>query len=267
MAPPNTPKTGCCPSSNGADQARGSIVRELVADIWKHAAFDTPHGTLPSSVTEVNGDLLQVVSRLYWMTGDAQYREWAFALADYYLLHQPLLNADKIALRDHGCEVLGGLAEAYVIAWKTDASKHAAYRGPMHQLLDSVLSQGAYADGMLPNWFNPQTGQKGRTPCRTDGGMCTTPFLRSRWWTSTDRTETLWKRLCSTLTLIWEPTGRDTVATGTRTASRGRSTCSTEFPAKRRGLGWRLLWESCTDCNVLTASPRGGMGTAIRRTR
>ena len=155
--------------------------QEMVADIWQHAAFETPCGTLPSSVLEVNGDLLQVTSRLYWMTGDARYRKWAFALADYYLLHKPLVDGERIPLRDHGCEILGGLSEAYVIAWKTDAARHAAYRGPMHRLLDTILEQGVYSDGMLPNWFNPRTGEKAKDTVSDGWGYVYNAFLTVAW--------------------------------------------------------------------------------------
>lgn len=151
--------------------------REMVADIWKHAVFETPHGRLPSPVLEVNGDLLQVMSRLYWMTGDAQYREWALRLADYYLLQAPLVEGDKIPLRDHGCEAVGGLAEAYVIAWKTDPAKHAAYREPMHRLLDTILEKGTHPDGMMPNWFNPKTGEMAKDTVSDGWGYVYDAFL------------------------------------------------------------------------------------------
>lgn len=134
--------------------------QEMVADIWKHGAFETPQGTLPTAVLEVNGDLLQVLSRLYWRTGDARYRTWAFRLADHYLLHEPLVKLERIPLRDHGCEILGGLSESYVIAARTDPAKHNAYRAPLHHLLDTILESGVYDDGMMPNGFNPRTGEK-----------------------------------------------------------------------------------------------------------
>jgi len=150
---------------------------EMVVDFWKHAVFETPHGTLPSPVMEVNGDLLQVMSRLYWITGDAQYREWTFRLADYYLLQEPLVDGEKVPLRDHGCEAVGGLAEAYVIAWKTDPAKHAAYREAMHSLLDTILEKGTYPDGMMPNWFNPKTGEMAKGTVSDGWGYVYDAFL------------------------------------------------------------------------------------------
>jgi hypothetical protein len=88
----------------------------LVQDIWKHAPHDSDAGRLPSHNVEVNGELLQVMSRLYWLTGNETYKTWSFRLADHYLLHESLMAADTLRLRDHGCEIVGGLSEAYVVA-------------------------------------------------------------------------------------------------------------------------------------------------------
>ncbi len=103
-------------------------MEQLLADIWKHARVDSPVGLLPSSNIEVNGDLLQALSRLYWLTGKDEYRDWAFRLADYYLLHAKISEGKSLRLVDHGCEVIGGLSEAYVIAAKTDPARRERYR-------------------------------------------------------------------------------------------------------------------------------------------
>lgn len=151
--------------------------REMVGDIWKHATFETPQGRLPTAVLEVNGDLLQVLSRLYWMTGDVQYRTWALRLADHYLMHEPLVDLERIALRDHGCEVIGGLSEAYVIAARTDPAKREAYRAPLHRLLDTILTSGVYDDGMMPNGFDPRTGEKAKGTVSDGWGYVYNAFL------------------------------------------------------------------------------------------
>ena len=38
-----------------------------------------------SAVVEVNGDLLQVLTRMYWFTGKREYLDWAVEIGDYYL--------------------------------------------------------------------------------------------------------------------------------------------------------------------------------------
>jgi hypothetical protein len=58
----------------------------IIDDIWKDPAVETPFGKIPTLNFEVNGDLLQVCSRLYWFTGDRKYLEQAARLGDFFLL-------------------------------------------------------------------------------------------------------------------------------------------------------------------------------------
>ncbi len=130
----------------------------LVRDIWKHAATETEVGLLPSLNVEVGGELLQTMSRLYWLNDDDQYREWIFRLADYFLLQESLLAKDSLRLRDHGCEIIGGLSEAYVIAAKEDPQRREKFRIALHAILDRILEVGVNQDGMMHNGVNPRTG-------------------------------------------------------------------------------------------------------------
>jgi hypothetical protein len=110
----------------------------------------------PVTADEVNGELLQILSRLYWMTGEKWFLEWAIRIGDVYLLTERYpLNADRLRLRDHGCEILGGLSELYFILHFNDKSKQAAYRQPLIQLMDSILAIGRNEDGMFYNEINP----------------------------------------------------------------------------------------------------------------
>ncbi len=134
-------------------------MEQLIADIWKHAPIDTPSGKLPSDDVEVNGDLLQAMSRLYWLTGDDKYRVWAFRLADHHLLETNLLEADSLRLRDHGSEIISGLSEAYVLAAKTDPARRDRYRPKLHAILDRLLEVGRNEDGLLHNVIDPRSGK------------------------------------------------------------------------------------------------------------
>jgi hypothetical protein len=134
-------------------------MKNLVRDVFKQAAYNTPAGKIPSLDVEVIGDLLQVTSRLYWMTGDEDYRVWAFRLADQFLLHSNLLEGDKIGLRDHGSEIIGGLSEACVIAFYDDPQRWQKYRPRIRALLDRILEVGTNPDGLLYNAINPKTGE------------------------------------------------------------------------------------------------------------
>ena len=60
----------------------------IVDDLWRYAPVETPFGRIVSLDPEVNGDMLLVLSRLYWMTRDARYLEYATRLGDYYLLRR-----------------------------------------------------------------------------------------------------------------------------------------------------------------------------------
>ena len=58
----------------------------ILDDLWKHAPVETRFGRIASLDTEVNGEMLQVLCRMYWMTGKKQYLEYACRIGDYYLL-------------------------------------------------------------------------------------------------------------------------------------------------------------------------------------
>lgn len=133
-------------------------MRELTGDIWKHAPYDSAHGRIPSRVLEVNGDLLQVCSRLYWITGEEKYREWAFRLAEYYLFELDLLALPRMQFDDHSCEVFGGLSEAYVIAARTDPERRRRWQPRLHQIFDRALEIGRNADGLFYNAVHPASG-------------------------------------------------------------------------------------------------------------
>jgi plasmid stabilization system protein ParE len=134
-------------------------MEEIVRDVFKHAAIETPSGPVPSLDVEVVGDLLQASCRLAWATGDEDYRAWAYRLADLYLVHRDLLAGDSLRLRDHGSEIIGGLSEACVLASREDPERWKRYRPRMRAVLDRVLEKGTNPDGLLYNAFNPQTGE------------------------------------------------------------------------------------------------------------
>ena len=137
--------------------------------IWKHAPLSTPFGPIPSDNVEVNGEQLQVLSRLYWLTGEKRYLEWAERLGDYYLLgsNHPTRHFRDLRLRDHGCEIVSGLCELYVAVSFAHPEKADAYRGPIHEMCDRILEVGCDARGMMYNVIQPQVGTH-------DSGICDT---------------------------------------------------------------------------------------------
>jgi hypothetical protein len=134
---------------------------EMLDDMWLHAPIETPYGKIVSKSHEVNGEMLQVLSRIYWMTGDEKYLQWAVRLGDYYLLdkHHPTRDETKLRLRDHGCEIVSGLCELYATVHFAMPQKKQAYQKPIHEMLDRILEVGRNSDGLFYNTINPQTGE------------------------------------------------------------------------------------------------------------
>lgn len=132
----------------------------IVDDMWKYATIDTPFGKICSDNPEVNGDMLQSLSRIYWTTGDKKYLEWAERIGDYYLLgnHHPTNNFKVLRLRDHGCEIVSGLCELYATTSYADTAKRELYRVPLYKMLDRILEVGRNKDGLFYNSVDPVRG-------------------------------------------------------------------------------------------------------------
>ena len=114
-----------------------------------------------SAVVEVNGDLLQVLARMYWFTGKREYLEWGAEIADYYLNDErlPTIGLDRLRIRDHGCEIISGLCEVYLAAYYSWPEKYRQWKKPIHKMLDRVLEVGRNEDGLFYNEINPKTGE------------------------------------------------------------------------------------------------------------
>jgi hypothetical protein len=143
----------------------------ITEDIWKNAHIETPYGKIPTLNFEVNGDLLQACSRLYWFTGGRKYLDWATRLGDYYLLgtNHPTRDLKMLRLIDHGCEVINGLTELYVAVSHAQPEKKRAYQQSVHEMFDCILEKGRNEDGLLYSWFNPKTGEHSKDLCDTWG--------------------------------------------------------------------------------------------------
>jgi hypothetical protein len=114
-----------------------------------------------SAVVEVNGDLLQVLARMYWFTGKREYLEWGAEIADYYLNDErlPTISLDRLRIRDHGCEIISGLCEVYLAAYFSWPEKYNQWKIPIHKMLDRVLEVGRNEEGLFYNEINPKTGE------------------------------------------------------------------------------------------------------------
>lgn len=133
----------------------------ILDDIWEYAPVETAFGNIPATNVELNGEMLQVLSRVYWMTGEQKYLDWAVRLGDYYLLgdQHPTRNFEALRLRDHGCEIVSGLCELYATLSVADPKKKEVYQRHIHEMLDRILAVGRNDDGLFYNGINPISGK------------------------------------------------------------------------------------------------------------
>jgi hypothetical protein len=136
----------------------------ILDDLWANAPVETKYGKIVSANQEINGEMLQALSRVYWMTGNSKYLQRALRLGDYYLLdvHHPTKDESSLRLRDHGCEIVSGLCELYATVSFAMPAKINLYRKPMHEMLDRILEVGRNEHGLFYNSVNPKTGSHDR---------------------------------------------------------------------------------------------------------
>jgi hypothetical protein len=115
-------------------------------EIWADPTIETESGGIPSTNIEVNGEQLQALTRMYTMTGEKKYLEYAERLADHYLLKGDFVPT---RLRDHGCEIIGGLGLLLAVESVHNPEKAEVYRPPIKQMLDTILEKGTNEDGIM----------------------------------------------------------------------------------------------------------------------
>lgn len=149
----------------GPDPWLGRL-REISDVLIQESATPTPHqGPVLADSTEVNGDVLQAWSRLYWATREPRYYEASERIARTYLedvlprtTHLPpnqwnFLEGEPIGRRrfrlsDHGNEILSGLIEWHIAESMLQRPGAAEHRIAIRQLLDRLLATGRNEDGM-----------------------------------------------------------------------------------------------------------------------
>jgi len=123
-------------------------MKAIEDQIWSRPTVETPYGTIPSTNIEINGEQLQVLARLYTMTGETKYLYWAERLADYYLLPGGFVPT---RLRDHGCEIIGGLGLLLGVESEHRPEKAKIYQTHIKRMLDEILDRGINEDGIMYN--------------------------------------------------------------------------------------------------------------------
>jgi len=171
--------------------AWSSRMTDLVEAIYANAPVETPFGKLPSGSAEVNGDNLQVLCRLYAMTGNEKYLQRAESIGDAYCFEvMPLNNGlpahqwdfknhqgeDLLVLRDHGCEIIGGLALLFAIERDEGRERGIAYYWPIRNMLDKIATT-LNADGQFPNRIKCSDLSIVQGPLNDNWG-----YLYTAWW-------------------------------------------------------------------------------------
>jgi hypothetical protein len=149
----------------GPDSPWAQRMIAIVDDLFKHAPIPTPAGPIPTTNVEVCGDLLQVLSRLFFITGDARYLDFAIRIGDYFLLgsNHPTRDFKQLRLRDHGCEIVSGLCELYFALSHARPEKKKQYEPAIHEMLDRILQVGLNEHGLMYDWVEPASGKNSGT--------------------------------------------------------------------------------------------------------
>ena len=199
----------------GSDSPWFARMRGIVDDIFKHARYDTPYGKIPSKNLEVNGELLQILPRLYCATGEQEYLEWAHRLADHYLLPGGFVPT---RLSDHGCEIIGGLGLLFAVDSQACPEKCREYKPHMEHMFDEILRRGVNSDGIVIAALHQQPGPHDNVATRDGWGYDFVGFLDYDLALGTTRYETAIRRPLGNLLkpryfeFNWDHGSRDNVA-------------------------------------------------------
>jgi hypothetical protein len=144
---------------------------DMVADSMDAAPVNSRFGKLPASDAELNGDFLQALVRLATMTGDRRFLDWGRRIADAYI--EEVLPGNhgvpsgkwdfekhsgdgQLRLRDHGNEMIVGLALQFALENYLESPRAARYRPVIARMLDRVLAS-TNPDGLLYNQIDAAT--------------------------------------------------------------------------------------------------------------
>ncbi|MFM9996469.1 MAG: hypothetical protein ACKVU4_11795 [Phycisphaerales bacterium] len=152
-------------------------ILEVVGAILANSDHPSRFGPIPDTRSEVNGQMLQILSRLHFATGDEQYADAAARIADAaigqmlpanhglpvkeYDYDRDRIVRGHVQIRDHGNEMLVGLSEVYALAvhrsgesaWGARADRWAE---PITRMYELVLAHGRNGQGLLVNQLDAE---------------------------------------------------------------------------------------------------------------
>lgn len=151
---------------------------EIALALVTNAIEPTKRGLIAGPDSEINGDMLLLLPRMYWITKNPKYLEMAQRVADVYILDvfpvsggmPPLYwdfvrnqrtshpNSLRVKYRDHGNETIFGLTELYFLEQRLGLEAAQRHREPIRAMLDKMLTFGRTPDGL---WCNLTDLHKG----------------------------------------------------------------------------------------------------------
>jgi hypothetical protein len=150
-------------------------MEEIMQSLIEVAQIRTKFGSICSSLCEINGEMLQVLTRLYWTTRKEEYLEFAERIAEAYLFEvlpnngylpsdnwdfsNAQLTSPCFCLRDHGSEIIAGLTELYILEKALGRAQAVRYRNPLNKCLDLLLIVGRTGDGLWCNTIDTANQQ------------------------------------------------------------------------------------------------------------
>ncbi|MEW6072837.1 MAG: acetylxylan esterase [Planctomycetota bacterium] len=149
---------------------------QLLDGVFAVAPIASDFGPLPADGAEVNGELLQTLTRFHFLSGEAKYIEWAERIGDAYCLEvlprsggwlpahhwdfaAHVLRDDRFSLNDHGNEIVGGLAELFQAVTALGRPSRARYEAPLRRMFDTLLERARNADGLWYTLLKPSTAE------------------------------------------------------------------------------------------------------------
>jgi hypothetical protein len=149
-------------------------MEEIMNALIDAAYVDTEAGKISDRGTEANGEMLQVLTRLYWATENDRYLEMAERIAEAYLFDVFPKNrylpatywdfdngrpqSEDFRLRDHGSEIVPGLVELYFLEKMHERPQAERYREPLNRFLEAMLALPRTDDGLWYNSVDVKTG-------------------------------------------------------------------------------------------------------------
>jgi len=125
--------------------------------------------------SEVNGNMLQILSRLYWVTGDKKYLTAAENITEAYLFEELPKNnylptsfwdfeketpiGTSFRLRDHGDEIIEGLGEVYFLEKMEGRPQALLYREPLTKFFKAIINIPRDKNGLFINKVDTKTGK------------------------------------------------------------------------------------------------------------